>query len=144
MNSCLSSFSPLWVCRNWHLSLNDGCRGFIGPVPLPLLMSVLICGSCQSLYRGCLGVNFRQLTLIWALTPINIMMRAVACYLNYAALFSRGIFILALMNVSLGRLSARDTKRISSISLKVACPSEAAIWKRTSRKATRSSGVVAS
>jgi hypothetical protein len=28
------------VCRNWHLEIISGCRGFIGPVPLPLWIRV--------------------------------------------------------------------------------------------------------
>gem|GEM_PF-4663108 len=28
------------VCRNWHLEIVSGCRGFIGPVPLPLWIRV--------------------------------------------------------------------------------------------------------
>jgi hypothetical protein len=28
--------SSRMICRNWHLVQGTGCRGFSGPVPLPL------------------------------------------------------------------------------------------------------------
>jgi hypothetical protein len=53
----LSSSSP--CCRNWHLDLWSGCRGFKGPVPPPLWIRVLQLSASKlgGLYHACLGLS---------------------------------------------------------------------------------------
>ena len=45
-------------CRSWHLpperdTLRRGCRGFVGPVPLPLVMRSIVSASLSRPEEGC-------------------------------------------------------------------------------------------